>query len=166
MLLDMSGSRPRFLAVFLSRIAAATLLPLVLLFSASSSEMPDFSGVWVETHSVSGPPLRLQLVQSDSKVQIRTSRNGAFSDPVFGVGTIENGSATWTSRQGCIARFQWPGYDYGNPGINTFTLSLRDPEPGQPGPLLVFLTETHWNAPCASNHPIGIERVERTLQRR
>jgi hypothetical protein len=71
---------------------------------------------------------------------------------------------TWTTRQDCTARFQWPGYNYDNPGINTYTLSLRQPtDPGESEPLLVYLQETRWNAPCADNHPIGTERTRKIL---
>ena len=106
--------------------------------------MPDFSGVWVETQPNSGPPLRLQLTQSGSRMQVRISYRDSFPDAVFSVATIENGTAIWTLPQACIARFRWPGYNYDNPGVNTFTLSLRQTsEPGELGPLLVYVQEVH-----------------------
>ena len=129
------------------------------------TDVPDFSGVWVEPNPVVGPPMHLQLIQSGSKVQVRVSYRVTFSGSIAGVGIIENGTATWTLPQGCIGRFQWPGYNYDNPGVNKVSLSLRDPaEPGQPGRLLVFVQEIQWNAPCA-NHQIGTERIQRTLKR-
>lgn len=119
----------------------------------------------MEAQPESGPPLQLQLTQSGSRVQVRTSFRDYFPDRVFGVATIENGTAIWSEPQSCVARFQWPGYSYENPGVNTFALSLR--QPTEPGPLLlVYVQETHWNVPCANNHPIGIERVQRMLRRR
>jgi hypothetical protein len=148
-------------------ISVTALLALLVGPGAAGSDLPDFSGVWVETQSRSGPPLRLELTQSGSRVQVRISSRDYFPDAVFGVAAIENGTATWTSPQGCIARFRWPGYNYDNPGATTFTLSLRQPsDPGESGPLLVYSRETHWNVPCAANHPIGTERAETILKRR
>jgi hypothetical protein len=139
------------------RIAITALLAL---FAAPAADLSDFSGIWSVVQPAGGPPFRLQLTQSGSKVQVRLSGRDTFPDAVFGVATIENGVATWTAPQGCEQRFQWPGYNYDNPGTNTFTLSLR-----QPGPSLVYVQETRWNVPCANNHPIGTERVERILKR-
>jgi hypothetical protein len=160
-----SSRRPP--ASSLPRIAAAALLlPVVVLSSAVGSDSPDFSGVWVETHPAGGPPVRLLLIQSGSQVQVRLSYRDTFSDLIFGAGTIENGTATWTLRQSCVGRFRWPGYNYDNPGVNRFSLSLRDPgEPGQPGPRLIYVQESQWNVPCASNHPIGTERIQKILKR-
>ena len=144
----------------------ATLLLPVLLSIAFGSDVPDFSGTWSVLRPAGGPRFRLQLTQSGLRVLVRLSGSDSFPDAVFGVATIENGSASWTAPQGCIARFRWPGYNYENPGVNTIMLSLRQPaEPGQAGPLLVYVQETRWNVPCASNHPIGTERVERILTR-
>jgi hypothetical protein len=156
-----------FSASWFSQVAVATLLALLQLSNAIGSEVPDFSGVWVETQPNSGPPMQLQVTQSGSRVQVRISYGDSFSDRNFGVGTVENGAAIWTIREGCVARFRWPGYNYDNPGLSTFTLSLRHPaEPGEPGPLLVYVQEIHWNVPCASNHRIGTERVQKILRRR
>src|SRR5215471_4780475 len=136
---------------------------LLLVSSAIGSDFPDFSGEWMEIRPASGSPMLLQLTQSGSRVQIRLSYREPIPDRAFGVATIENGTATLTMPQGCDARFQWPGYNYDNPGLNTFTMSLRPAEPGQPGPLLVYVQETRWNVPCANNHPIGTERVQKIL---
>lgn len=144
---------------------AMLLLP-VLLSTAPGSDVPDFSGTWSVQQPAGGPRFRLQLTQSGSRVEVRVSGSDSFPDAVFGVATIENGTATWTAPQGCIARFRWTGYKYDNPGLNTFTLSLRPPsEPGQGGPLLIYEQETRWNVPCATNHPIGTERIQRILTR-
>jgi hypothetical protein len=146
--------------------AVAALLSLLLLSTAVGADVPDFSGLWVETQPAGGPPMRLQLTQSGARVQVRLSYRDSFPDAPFDIATIENGAATWTMPQGCIARFQWPGYNYDHPGVNTFTLSLRQPtEVGQSAPLLVYVQETRWNAPCANNHPIGTERVQKILRR-
>jgi hypothetical protein len=143
------------------------LLSVLLLSGAAGSDAPDFSGVWLETQPDSGPPMRLQLVQTGSRVQVRISYRDTFPNFVFGMASIENETASWTDRLACVARFQWPGYNYDDPGVSKFTLSLRQPaEPGQPGPLLVYVQETHVNAPCANNHPIGIERTQKILRRR
>lgn len=151
----------------LSRIVVAALLSVLLLSGAAGSDAPDFSGVWVETQPDSGLPMRLQLVQTGSRVQVRISYRDTFLGAVFGIAVIESGTASWTAREECVARFQWSGYNYDDPGVSKFTLSLRQPaEPGQPGPLLVYAQETHWNAPCANNHPIGIERTQKILRRR
>jgi hypothetical protein len=144
----------------------AALLPVLLLSGAVNSDVPDFSGVWVETQPDSGPPLRLQLTQSGSRVQVRISYRDSFPEVVFGIAMIANGTASWTMPQNCVARFRWPGYKYDHPGVNTFTLSLRQPtKPGEPGPLLVYVQETHWSVPCANNHPIGTERTQKILRR-
>lgn len=156
-----------FYATCFWRVAVAATLLLLSLATAFGSDVPDLSGVWVERHPTGGSPLRLQVTQSGSRVQVRISGRDYFPDHVFGVGTIENGTASWTSPQGCIARFRWAGYNYDNPGVNTFTLSLRQPtEPGESGPQLVFVVNTHWNVPCANNHPVDTERTQKILERR
>ncbi len=153
-------------ALCIARIAVLTSLLVVP--AAVASDVPDFSGVWVETQPESGPPMRLQVTQSGSRLQVRISfRDDYFPDAVFRTATIENGAASWTIPQGCIARFRWLGYNYDNPGLTTFTLSLREPaESGESGPLLVYVQKIHWDVPCASNHPIGTEQVQRILRRR
>jgi len=166
--LNMRAShRPSSVACFSQVLVAPALFSLLLLSRAVGSDVPDFSGVWVETQPESGPQLRLQLTQFGSRVQVRMSRRDYFPDRVFGVAAIENGTALWSTPQACVAPFRWPGYNYDNPGVNTYTLSLRQPtEAGEPGPLLVYVQETHWNVPCASNHPIGTERIQKILKRR
>jgi hypothetical protein len=165
-LMEVRDSSRRSATSSLSRIAVVALLPVALLSSAVNSDMPDFSGLWVEMDPAVGPPMRLQLNQSGSELQVRMSYRDTPPYSVFGVAAIENGAASWTLPQSCIARFQWPGYSYDNPGINRFSLSLRDPaDPGQPGPLLVYVQETEWHVPCANNHPIGTERIEKILRR-
>jgi hypothetical protein len=148
-------------------IAAAIILSIPLTSSAFGSDVPGFTGVWMELQPKSGPAMRLQVTQLGSRLQVRISYRDFFSDAVFGVATVENGTPVWTSPQGCAARFRRLGYDYDNPGLNTFTLSLHQPaEPGELSPRLVYVQETRWNVPCANNHPIGTERVERILGRR
>src|SRR5580700_5727888 len=89
------------------RIAVAALLPVLLVSSAIGFDLPDFNGEWVEIQPSSGPPERLQLTQSGSRVQVRISYRESFSEAVFGTATIENGTATWTLPQACVARFLW-----------------------------------------------------------
>jgi len=149
----------------LSRIAAV-LLPVVLVAGPINPDLPDFSGEWIEIQPDHGPPLGLQLMQSGSRVRVRGSYRDSFSEKDVATATIDNGTATFTLSQGCVARFQWPGYNYDSPGKNVFTLSLRQPaETGQPKPLLIYVQESYWYAPC-SNHQIGVERIEKVLKRR
>jgi hypothetical protein len=162
----MRQSRRRPFPSCFSRAAVAALLSLLPPSGALASDAPDFSGVWVEISPKSGPPLRIQLTQSGSRVQVRLSGRDNFPDRVLGVATIEDGTAVWRATQACVEQFQWPGYNYDKPGVNTFTLALRQPtQLDEPGPLLVFVVETHWKVPCASNHPIGTERTQRILRR-
>jgi hypothetical protein len=128
--------------------------------------MPDFSGVWLETQPESGPPVQLQLVQYGSRVQVRISYRDYFSDKISAQATLENGTASWSLRQSCVGQFRWPGYNYDNPGASMVTLSLRHSiDPGVSEPLLVYTQETRWDVPCANNHPIGVERVQKLLKR-
>ena len=147
----------------MSRVAGAALLSLLAVLIASASDSPDFSGVWVETQPDSSRPLRLQLTQSGSQVQVRISRGDSFPEKIFATATLQNGTAVWTLPQSCIARFRWAGYNYDHPGTSTFTLSLQA---GESGLQLVYVEETRWNAPCANNHPVGTERVQKILKRR
>jgi hypothetical protein len=142
------------------------LVLLLSLFSVFGAD-PDFNGVWVETHPESGPPMRLQLIQNGTQVQVRMSYRDHFSaDHVDGVANVENGVGMWSEPIGCSPRYQHPGFDYRNPGVNTTALSLADStDPGEPGPLLVYTQEIRWNAPCANNHPIGTERLRKILRR-
>jgi hypothetical protein len=100
-------------------------------------------------------------------VQVRSSYRDYFPGRIFGVATLENGTAAWTLPQTCVAKFRWPGYDYDSPGVNTFTLSFRNSTDSRGSePLLIYMQETRWNVPCANNHRIGTERVQRILRRR
>ncbi len=111
--------------------------------------------------------MRLQVTQSGSRMQVRISFRDDYFPAAFRTATIENGAASWTIPQGCTARFRWLGYNYDNPGLNTFTLSLRQlAESGDSSPLLVYVQKIRWNVPCASNHPIGTEQIQRILRRR
>jgi hypothetical protein len=156
--------------------AIATLLAFALLSDSpallaqqrvTSAPQPlSFSGLWVELRPDSGPPMRLKLTQAGSQVQVRLSYRESFTDRVFGVATIENDRATWTGPQSCIDRFRSPGYNYDNPGANTFTLSLGKPiDAAHPGPSLLYIQEVQWNAPCGG-HPIGTERIRKILTRK
>lgn len=142
----------------------AMLLSSVPLSGAGSGDGPDFSGIWIEVSQHSGPAMRLRLDQSGSRVEVRITANEQFPDKVFGVATIENGTAIWSGPQSCVGRFQSPGYSYDDPSVNRFKLSLSPAAPGEE-PLLVFVEETQWKAPCGG-HPIGVERIERTFKRR
>jgi hypothetical protein len=129
----------RSFAICCSRIA---LLSLLLIRGASGSDVPDFAGVWVEIKPASGPPARLKVTQSGSRLQIWLSYFEGFPDPPWGVAQIEKGSAIFARPQACNPPFRWDGYNYDNPGLNTFTLSLRQPTgPGDLSPLLVYLQE-------------------------
>jgi len=164
-LLDMRDSNRRSLTSSLSRTAILVLLPAVLFSTPLTTDTPsDFSGVWSEINSASGRPMRLQLIQSGSKVQVRISYRETFPSFVEAVGVVEDGKVTWTARQSCTGRFQWPGYHYDNPGVNRYSLSLQDPSPGQTGRLLVYVQETQWHVPCATNHPVGTERIKKILR--
>jgi hypothetical protein len=139
---------------------------LLLLSLAAGAETSAFSGVWVETQPDHGAPLRLELTQSGTRLQVRSSFRDYFRDKIVDVATLENGTAVWSVPQACVARFRWPGYNYDNPGVNTYTLSLRNSsDSGGSETVLVYVQETRWNVPCANNHPIGTERVQRILRR-
>jgi hypothetical protein len=142
--------------------ARVALLSLLAVSIAAASDAPDFSGVWAETQPGNGRPLRLQLTQSGSQVQVRISYGDAFPNKLLATATLQNGTAVWTLPQSCIARFRWAGYNYDHPGASTFTLSLQA---GESGPQLVYVEETRWNAPCANNHPVGTERIQKILKR-
>jgi hypothetical protein len=156
--------------------AIATLLAFALLSDSpavlaqqrvsAAPQPPSFSGLWVELRPDSGPPMRLKLTQAGSQVQVRLSYRDSFPDRVFRVATIENDRATWTGPQSCVAQFRSPGYNYDNPGANTFTLSLGKPiDGGQTEPLLLYIQDVQWNAPCGG-HPIGTERIRKILTRK
>ena len=96
-------------ANWFSQVAVAVLLSLLPLSYATGSEVPGFSGTWVEAQPKSGRALRLQVIQLASRVQVRISYSDAFPDRTFGEATVENGTASWTAPQSCVARFQGPG---------------------------------------------------------
>jgi hypothetical protein len=122
-----------------------------------------FAGVWMETRPQSGPPMRLKLTENGSQLEVRMSYTGTFGDQVFGVATIYNNMATWSSPQGCAPRFRTAGYDYSNPGVNTFTLVLkRSMDSGIPTWVLHYKQTVQWNAPCGG-HPVGTELIRKVL---
>ncbi len=127
----------------------------------SAPPPPAFSGVWAEMRPASGPPMRIKLSQNGSQVMVWSSYSDSFPDRVFGTATIKNGVATWSAPQGCVERFRSPGYNYDNPGTNTFALSFLQAA-GQPGPVLVYTQVTQWNVPCGG-HPIGTEGIQKLL---
>jgi hypothetical protein len=53
--------------------------------------------------------------------------------------------------------FQHAGYDYKNPGVNIFTISLQ-------GSTLIYEQVTRWTSPC-DGHAVGDETNTRKLQR-
>ena len=127
----------------------------------SSAPPPsEFSGVWAETKPLNGPPMRIRFAQNGSKLTVWLSYSDSFADP-FTTATIQNGVATWASRQGCAARFQSPGYQYDRPGINIFAVSFLQAD-GQPRPVLVYTQVTKWDVPCGG-HPIGSAGIQKLL---
>ena len=106
--------------------------------------------------------MRIKLSQDGSQVTVRLSYSDSFSGRVFGAATVRNGVATWTAPQGCVERFQSPGYNYDNPGLNTFTLSFLPADGQQRRPVLVYTQVTLWNVLCG-NHRIGIEGLQKVL---
>jgi hypothetical protein len=127
----------------------------------SAPPPPVFSGVWTETRPAKGRPMRIKLSQDGAQVMVWLSYSDSFSGRVFGAATVRNGVATWAAPQGCVERFQSPGYNYDNPGLNTFTLSFLAAN-GQLRPVLVYTQVTLWNVPCG-NHRIGTEGVQKVL---
>jgi hypothetical protein len=99
----------------------------------------------------------LKLQQNGAEVTVQISYTGSFSGAAFGRAVVSNGAATWTLRQSCAPRFQPPGYNYDNPGSNTFTLRLD-------GSILLYEQVTRWTAPC-DGHPIGAETASKRPQR-
>ncbi len=80
----------------------------------------------------------------------------AFGSAPFLEATISEGRARTSIPQGCATKFQHARYDYNNPGVNIFTVSLR-------GATLVYEQDTKWTSPC-DGHPIGVEANIRHLQ--
>jgi hypothetical protein len=124
---------------------------------------PGFSGLWMETNPQSGPPMRLKLTQNGSQLEVRMSYNGNFDGPPFGLATIYNNMATWSLPQGCAPRFRTAGYDYTNPGVNTFTIVLRQSvNSGIQTWVIRYSQDIQWNAPCGG-HAVGTERIRKVL---
>jgi thiol-disulfide isomerase/thioredoxin len=132
--------------------------------SASSSDqtvpgapIPDFRGTWVEEDPLdSAHPMRLRIAQSKSIITVYISYTQKFAGAGY-TAAVGQGQATWEEHQGCAERFWLPGYNYDNPGFNTFRLSLQ-------GTTLKYEQETHWLVPC-DGHPAGVETVTRELGR-
>jgi hypothetical protein len=105
--------------------------------------------------------MRIKLIQNGSQVTVWLSYYDSFSDRSIATASIRNGVASWAAPQGCVERFQSAGYNYDNPGMNTFALSFL-PVAGQPTPVLVYTQVTLWNAPCGG-HRIGTEGLQKLL---
>jgi len=126
--------------------------------------LPNYSGTWIEMAPQRGPAMRLQLTQEGSRIEVRLSYTGTFTGEVF-VATIQSDdTARWTLGQSCVAQFRKPGYNYDNPGENLIRLSLSPPTDGSTETVLLYTQFTKWNLPC-DGHPIGTERISKTLQR-
>ncbi|MGO9516904.1 MAG: adenylate/guanylate cyclase domain-containing protein [Candidatus Korobacteraceae bacterium] len=120
--------------------------------------IPNFDGTWAEI-SPKDPahPFRLKVGQNGARISLYISYTQSFNSVPFLEATISQGRATTSLPQGCAPKFQKDGYDYHNPGVNIFTVSLR-------GSTLVYEQETKWTSPC-DGHPIGVEPNIRELQR-
>jgi TIR domain len=124
----------------------------------SQSSIPNFAGVWAEINPKdAASPLRLKVEQSGAQISLYISYTQVFSNRADFEAAVSQGRATTSMRQGCGPKFQKPGYNYDNPGVNIFTVSLR-------GPNLVYEQDTKWTSPC-DGHPIGVEKNSRELQR-
>jgi hypothetical protein len=153
------------------RLAFVSLTALLLFSDAqtlpaqqginSAPPPTGFSGVWAETRPASGPLMRIKFAQNGSQLVVWLSYSDSFGDRAFATATIKNGVATWAAPQSCVERFRSPGYNYDNPGMNTFALSFLQAD-GQPEPVLVYTQATQWNAPCGG-HPIGTEGLQKLL---
>ena len=130
--------------------------------SSSDQRVPgvpigDFRGTWVEGDPVDvAHPMRLRIVQDKSTITVYISYTQIFGGAGY-TAAVDQGQATWKEGQGCAQRFWLPGYNYDNPGFNTFRLSLQ-------GTTLKYEQETHWLVPC-DGYPAGIETVTRELGR-
>ena len=101
--------------------------------------------------------MRLKVVQSGAQIACYISYTQVFRDRPDHQATISQGRATASMPARRDPRFQHPGYNYDNPGVNIVNFSLR-------GSILVFDIDTKWTSPCARN-PVGTEQVIRGLQR-
>jgi len=127
----------------------------------SASLGQEFTGIWEEGLPLApqdrGHPTWLKLLQNGSELTIWISYTGSFTGPAFGHALVNGSQATWTLPQSCAQRFQHRGYDYDNPGSNTFTLRLD-------GSILWYEAQTRWTSPC-DGHSVGTETVRKRLQR-
>ena len=98
----------------------------------------------------------LDLQQADPEVTVRISYTRSFG-PAFGKAIARSGEAAWTVPQGSAERFQHPGYNYDNPGSNTFALGLD-------GSILCMNSRPAGPSPCGG-HSVGTETVRKRLQR-
>jgi hypothetical protein len=131
-------------------------LPQVQQLTSQALPVAAFDGIWVQTDAEGDqPPMRLDLRQNGSQIKVQLSSTDVFGN--IGHATVQNGVATWSLRQGCAERFQKPGFSYDNPGMNIFTLTLRDSR-------LLYEKETRWTVPC-DGHSIGTEKISATLRR-
>jgi hypothetical protein len=123
-----------------------------------AAAVPNLAGTWLEIHPKDpANPLRLKVVQSGTQITCYISYTQVFSGRADLQATINGGRATTSLPQECAPRFQKPGYNYDNPGVNIFNISLR-------GSTLVYEQDTKWTSPC-DGHPIGVEQNVRALQR-
>jgi S1-C subfamily serine protease len=132
-------------------------LKVELSAAAPATDATPFVGIWIEKDPSDGrPPMRIDVRQDGSRITVRLSYTQVF-DGVFGEALVEGGVATWTNPQGCAELFRKPGYSYGNPGINIYTLRLQDSD-------LLYQQESKWTVPC-DGHPVGVEKINKTLRR-
>jgi hypothetical protein len=122
--------------------------------AAAGAQIADFRGIWEEENPMQARPLRLLIVQNKSTISVYPSHTQEFEGDGY-TATIDQNQATWSSNQGCVARFWKRGYKYDNAGFNTFRLLLQETS-------LIYDQETHWLVPC-DGHPVGVERVSRKL---
>jgi hypothetical protein len=127
-------------------------------FEQSQAPTPNFAGVWVEMNPKDAAhPLRLKVEQSGSQISLYISHTQVFGSQAFFEAAISRGKATLSMPQGCAPRFRQSGYNYDNPGVMIFHVSLR-------GTTLIYEQDTQWTSPC-DGHPIGIEQNTSELQR-
>ena len=119
---------------------------------------PNFAGIWSEVNPKDpGRPMQLRIVRNGAQIAGFISYTGTFSNKPLIEAEITQGRATTSRPQSCAPQFQKPGYNYDEPGVNIFTLSLR-------GSTLMYEQDTKWSSPC-DGHPIGVEQTVRELQR-
>jgi hypothetical protein len=118
--------------------------------------LPNFAGTWVQTVPRSGPAMHMEIMQNGSQLTVYISYTEGSSQP-FGQASMQGDNAVWALPQGCSPEYQKPGYDYTQPGMNTFTLELN-------GSVLIYTQQTKWTSPC-DGHSIGTETINKNLQR-